>query len=73
MLYTISKKLYETETIYRENNDLGLFSPFTELHKSFQKTHSISQKFNVVEEALYSVGLQAELIDVVCNYLRVLV
>ena len=37
MLYTVSKKLYETETIYRENNGLGLSSPFTELHKSFQK------------------------------------
>ena len=71
VLYTVSKKLYETETIYRENNGLGLSSPFTELHKSFQKTHSISQKFNVVEEALYNVGLQAELIvNVVCNYLE---
>ena len=74
MLYKMSKKLYEVETINRENNRFvngELFCPFTELHKSFQKTHSISQKFSVVEEALHSARLQSELIfDIVCNYLE---
>ncbi|MDP4708569.1 MAG: hypothetical protein NWS20_00985 [Rickettsiaceae bacterium] len=67
-LYSQTKKLEQLESQF--DGSAIWNSPFTEIHRAFQATYTISKKLYELKNLLYNLKLDSELGNIICNYLE---